>query len=91
MEDVLAIRDEYRLQKWSQIIQAGQNSGLSKRSLTGRLRLSLSSEQDAKARMLLLLKRKIQRKIVTGCSGPTIWIEVLIKHYVGWRWRKERI
>ena len=29
MEDVLAIRDEYRLQKWSQIIQAGQNSGLS--------------------------------------------------------------
>ena len=91
MEDVLAIRDEYRLLEWSQIIQAGQNSGLSKRSLTGRLRLSLSSEQDAKARMLLLLKRKIQRKIVTGCSGPTIWIEVLIKHYVGWRWRKERI
>ena len=31
MEDVLAIRDEYRLQEWSQIIQAGQNSGLSKR------------------------------------------------------------
>ena len=30
-EDVLAIRDEYRLQEWSQIIQAGQNSGLSKR------------------------------------------------------------
>ena len=27
-EDVLAIRDEYRLQEWSQIIQAGQNSGL---------------------------------------------------------------
>ena len=23
MEDVLAIRDEYRLQEWSQIIQAG--------------------------------------------------------------------
>ena len=42
MEDVLAIRDEYRLQEWSQIIQAGQNSGLSKQSLTGRLRLSLS-------------------------------------------------
>ena len=33
MEDVLAIRDEYRLQEWSQIIQAGQNSGLSKREL----------------------------------------------------------
>ena len=31
MEDVLAIRDEYRLQEWNQIIQAGQNSGLSKR------------------------------------------------------------
>ena len=26
MEDVLAIRDEYRLQEWSQIIQAGQNT-----------------------------------------------------------------
>ena len=70
MEDVLAIRDEYRLQEWSQIIQAGQNSGLSKRSLTGRLRLSLSSEQDARARILLLLKEKMQRRIVTGCSGP---------------------
>lgn len=31
MEDVLAIRDEYRLREWSQIIQAVQNSGLSKR------------------------------------------------------------
>ena len=91
MEDVLAIRDEYRLQEWSQIIQAGQNSGLSKRSLTGRLRLSLSSEQDARARMLLLLKKKMQRKIVTGCSGPIIWIGILIRRYVGWRWRKERI
>ena len=62
MEDVLAIRDEYRLQEWSQIIQAGQNSGLSKRSLTGRLRLSLSSEQDARARILLLLKKKNAKK-----------------------------
>lgn len=35
MEDVLAIRDEYRLQEWSQIIQAGQNSGLSKREFCG--------------------------------------------------------
>ena len=61
MEDVLAIRDEYRLQKWSQIIQAGQNSGLSKRSLTGRLRLILSSEQDARARILLLLKKNSDR------------------------------
>ena len=61
MEDVLAIRDEYRLQEWSQIIQAGQNSGLSKRSLTGRLRLSLSSEQGARARILLLLKKNSDR------------------------------
>ena len=30
--------------------------------MTGRLRLSLSSEQDAKARMLLLLKRKTTKK-----------------------------
>ena len=91
MEDVLAIRDEYRLQEWSQIIQAGQNSGLSKRSLTGRLRLSLSSEQDARMRTLLLLKNKMQRKIVTECSEPIIWIGILIRHCVGWRWRKERI
>ena len=62
MEDVLAIRDEYRLQEWSQIIQAGQNSGLSKRSLTGRLRLSLSSEQEARAIILLLLKKKNAKK-----------------------------
>ena len=34
-EEVLAIRDEYRLQEWSQIIQAGQNSGLSKREFCG--------------------------------------------------------
>lgn len=39
----------------------------------------------------VVAEEKMQRKIVTGCSGPTIWIEVLIKHYVGWRWRKERI
>ena len=57
----MAIRDEYRLLEWSQIIQAGQNSGLSKRSLPGRLRLSLSSEQDARARILLLLKKNSDR------------------------------
>ena len=50
-----------------------------------------SSEQDARARMLLLLKKKMERKIVTGCSGPIIWIGILIKRCVGWRWRKERI
>ena len=27
----------------------------------------------------------------TGCSGPIIWIGILIKRCVGWRWRKERI
>ena len=43
------------------------------------------------ARMLLLLKKKMERKIVTGCSGPIIWIGILIKRCVGWRWRKERI
>ena len=81
--------------------------------MIGRLRLSLSSEQDARARILLLLKKnsdrvqrayyldrdldkallkkKMERKIVTGCSGPIIWIGILIKRCVGWRWRKERI
>ena len=62
-----------------------------KQSLIERLRLNLSSEQDARARMLLLLKKKMERKIVTGCSGPIIWIGILIKRCVGWRWRKERI
>ena len=36
-------------------------------------------------------KKKMERKIVTGCSGPIIWIGILIKRCVGWRWRKERI
>ena len=91
MEDVLAIRDEYRLQEWSQIIQAGQNSGLSKRSLTGRLRLSLSSEQDARARILLLLKEKMQRRIVTGCCGPIIWIGILIRQPTAGVWCENEI
>ena len=56
-----------------------------------RLRLNLSSEQDARARMLLLLKKKMERKIVTGCSGPIIWIGILIRHCVGWHWKKRRI
>ena len=60
-------------------------------SISTAKRLSLSSEQDARARMLLLLKKKMERKIVIGCSGPIIWIGILIKRCVGWRWRKERI
>ena len=28
---------------------------------------------------------------VTGCSGPIIWIEILIRRFAGWRWRKRRI
>ena len=36
-------------------------------------------------------EEKNGRKIVTGCSGPIIWIGILIKRCVGWRWRKERI
>ena len=32
MEDVLAIRDEYRLQEWSQSIQGGRSSGPSERA-----------------------------------------------------------
>ena len=37
-----------------------------------------------------VVAEKMQRKIVTGCSGPIIWIGILIRRYVGWRWRKER-
>ena len=39
----------------------------------------------------VVAEEKMQRKIVTGCSGPIIWIGILIKRCVGWRWRKERI
>ncbi|WP_418771976.1 hypothetical protein [Neglectibacter timonensis] len=39
----------------------------------------------------VVAEEKMQRKIVTGCSGPIIWIGILIRRYVGWRWRKERI
>ena len=35
-------------------------------------------------------EEKMERKIVTGCSGPIIWIGILIRRCVGWRWRKER-
>ena len=38
-----------------------------------------------------VVAEKMQRKIVTGYSGPTIWIGILIRRCVGWRWRKERI
>ena len=42
-------------------------------------------------RTLLLLKNKMQRKIVTECSEPIIWIGILIRHCVGWHWKKRRI
>ncbi len=56
------------------------------------LRLSLSSEQDARVRMLLLLKKKMRKKNRwTGCSGAYIWIGSIDKALrIGWRWRKER-
>ena len=37
-----------------------------------------------------VVAEKMQRKIVTGCSGPINWNGILIRRYVGWRWRKER-
>lgn len=39
----------------------------------------------------VVTEEKMQRKIVTGCSGPIIWIGILIRRCVGWRWRRERI
>lgn len=39
----------------------------------------------------VVAEEKMQRKIVTGCSGPTIWIGIWIRRCAGWRWRKERI
>ena len=38
----------------------------------------------------VVAEEKMQRKMVTGCSGPIIWIGILIRRCVGWRWRKER-
>lgn len=60
MEDVLAIRDEYRLQEWSQIIQAGQNSGLSKREFCRQNRPTKShSEGSEKGHVLSAKPLKI--------------------------------
>lgn len=39
----------------------------------------------------VVTEEKMQRKIVTGCSGPIIWIGILIKHCVGWCWKKAEI
>ena len=36
-------------------------------------------------------KNAKKRKIVTGCSGPIIWIGTLIRRCAGWHWRKIRI
>ena len=38
----------------------------------------------------VVAEEKMQRRIVTGCYGPIIWIGILIRRCVGWRWRKER-
>lgn len=38
----------------------------------------------------VVAEEKNAKKMVTGCSGPIIWIGILIRRCVGWRWRKER-
>ena len=40
MEDVLAMRDAYRLENWAQVIQALQASGMSKRAFCQKERIS---------------------------------------------------
>lgn len=40
MEDVLAVRDEYRLQSWTEIIRECQESGLSNREFCAQRRIS---------------------------------------------------
>ncbi len=40
MEDVLAMRDAYRLENWAQVIQAQQASGMSKRAFCQKERIS---------------------------------------------------
>ena len=40
MEDVLAMRDAYRLENWAQVIQAQQASGMSKRTFCQKERIS---------------------------------------------------
>ena len=86
MEDVLAIRDEYRLQEWSQIIQAGQNSGLSKRSLTGRLRLSLSElcrQNGISERQYYYWLKKLRETVAETASPRLVHLEAPVPQSEG--------
>ena len=67
MEDVLAVRDEYRLQEWGQIIQAGQNSGLSKREFCRQNRIS--------ERQYYYWLKKIREAVVETNPLPLVRLE----------------
>ena len=38
----------------------------------------------------VVAEEKNEKKNSDRCSGPIIWIGILIRRCVGWRWRKER-
>ena len=43
MADVLAVRDDYRVQTWAMLIEEGSNSGLTKREFCRRREISEKS------------------------------------------------
>ena len=67
MKDVLAVRDEYRLQEWSQIIQAGQNSGLSKREFC--------RQNGISERQYYYWLKKIREAVVETSPLPLVRLE----------------
>ena len=75
MEDVLAIRDEYRLQEWSQIIQAGQNSGLSKRELC--------RQNGISERQYYYWLKKLRETVAETASPPLVHLEAPVPQSEG--------
>lgn len=75
MEDVLAIRDEYRLQEWSQIIQAGQNSGLSKQEFC--------RQNGISERQYYYWLKKLRETVVETASPRLVHLEALVPQSEG--------
>ena len=59
--------------------------------MSKRLRSTLSLKRDAKVRTLLLLEKKCKEKNSDWVCGCFFWKGILIRHCVGWHWKKRRI
>ena len=67
MEDVLAIRDEYRAQQWTSIIQACCSSGLSKREFC--------SQHGVSEKSFYYWQRKLRKQIVEATAPQLVPLE----------------